>query len=74
MGVLLMTVLICHPGTGTIIDASDDVYILVLEDDDETTSEEIESAMSDFYRMVAPKHTILSTFAGAVDHFYAKRM
>jgi tetrahydromethanopterin S-methyltransferase subunit B len=74
MGDRLMTVLICHPGTGTIIDASDEVYILVLEDDNETTSEEIESAMSDFYRMVAPKHTILKTFAGVVDHFTRKRM
>ena len=68
-----MTVLICHPGTGTIIDASE-VYVLVVEDDDEITTEDIESAMEGFHRMVAPKHTHLSTFAGAVDHYYAKRM
>ena len=67
-----MTVLICHPGTGTIIDASE-CYVLSDYDDDIDT-ETIESSMDRFYQMVAPEGTHLETFEGVVDPSLRKRM
>jgi hypothetical protein len=68
-----MAVLICHPGTGTIIDASE-CYVLVLDDEDETPTEEIEAAMDGFDRMIAPEGMSIHTLYGSMDHYFAKRM
>lgn len=68
-----MAVLICHPGTGTIIDAAE-CYVLVLDDDDDTPTEEIEAAMDGFERMIAPEGMSIHTLEGTMDHYYKKRM
>jgi len=67
-----VTVLICHPGTGTIIDASE-CYVLTVYDDDIDT-ETIESAMDRFYQMVSPEGTHLETLEGVLDPSLRKRM
>jgi hypothetical protein len=68
-----MAVLICHPGTGTIIDAAE-CYVLVLDDEDETPTEEIEASMDKFHQMVAPEGMSIHTTQGAMDFYFVKRM
>jgi hypothetical protein len=68
-----MAVLICHPGTGTIIDAAE-CYVLVLDDEDDTPTEEIEASMDRFHQMVAPKGMRLNTLHGVIDVSIAKQM
>ena len=53
-----MTVMIVHPGTGTIIEASECVVILDRDDAIADITETIEEAMSDIlYRNTAPEGT-----------------
>ncbi len=68
-----MAVLICHPGSGAIIDAVE-CYVLVLDDEDETPTEEIEASMDRFHRMEAPEGMSIHTLYGSMDHYFAKRM
>jgi hypothetical protein len=68
-----MTVLICHPGTGTIIDAAE-CYVLVLDEEDDTPTEEIEASMDRFHQMVAPEGMSIHTMEGSMDAYFAKRM
>jgi hypothetical protein len=66
-----MAVLICHPGTGTIIDAADCYLVIV---DDETTTEDVEEAMDGFENLAAPIGMTLHTLHGAAKYEIAKHI
>lgn len=66
-----MTVLIVHPGTGTIIDA-EECYLVIV--DNEITTEDVEEVMDGFERMVAPVGMTLHTLHGAAKYEIAKHI
>jgi hypothetical protein len=72
-----MTVLIVHPGTGTIIDASES-YIVILDDDmTDQESEEMTERLEcwdSFHMGAGPEGTKVYSVDGVVDHSIRKQI
>jgi hypothetical protein len=68
-----MTVLIVHPGTGTIIDASESYIVIVDEDAAEDITEVLEGWDS-FHLGAGPEGTKVHDFYGVVDASVRKQL
>lgn len=68
-----MTVLIIHPGTGTIIDASESYIVVVDEDAPDDLTERLEEWDS-FHLSAGPEGTTVYPVEGVVSHSIRKQI